>query len=253
MHLQSNFILEEKVYISNIPAILLRPKEDKKKFPTIVFYHGWSSKKEFQRLRGLILAMVGFQVLIPDCIYHGERNPIDYDKNPQCFWEVVFNNLDESKILIDALVNNYKADPDRLSLIGHSMGGFTSAGIFANNPNIKSVVILNGSFTWDNFNKLLKEKLNLEMTNKLCEIEEKTKKLDPFNKLDALVDRPILMLHGQNDSLVPIDNQRLFYQKIEPLYKDKEKIKLIEYPNLNHYVTTNMMEESIIWFKRYGI
>ena len=133
------------------------------------------------------------------------------------------------------------------------MGGFTSAGIFANNPKIKSAVILNGSFTWEKYNEGLVRRLDLEVTDKLHEIGEKAKKLDPFNKLESLKDRPILMLHGKKDSLVPIDNQSLFYQRIEPLYRDKEKIKLIEYPNLDHYVTTNMMEESIIWFKKYGI
>lgn len=253
MHLHSNFIIEEKIHIDNIPAILLRPKEDNEKYPTIIFYHGWSSKKEYQRLRGLIFATVGFQVLIPDAIYHGERNPIDYKKNPFLFWDVVFRNIEESNILIDGLISNYKADPERISLIGHSMGGFSSAGIFTNNPLIKSVVILNGSFNWGHFNKFLESTLKLEVTDKLKEIAEKAKKLDPFNRLELLVDRPILMLHGQSDSLVPIDGQRTFYKEIEPLYQNKEKIKLMEYPNLNHYVTTNMIEESIIWFKKYGI
>ncbi|NLV87978.1 MAG: prolyl oligopeptidase family serine peptidase [Tissierellia bacterium] len=253
MHLHTSLIKEEKVHIGNIPAILFRPKEDKEKFPTIIFYHGWSSYKEAQRIRGLILATVGFQVLIPDAIYHGERNPIDYWKNTYKFWEVVFNNIEESSLLIEALVSKYDADPDNISLIGHSMGGFTSAGIFTYNPKIKSVVILNGSFAWDYYNQHLIKELDIEITDKLHEIGEKAKKLDPSNKLEALVDRPILMLHGRSDSLVPVDNQRLFYQKIEPLYKDKEKIKLIEYPNLDHFVTTNMMEQSIIWFKKYGI
>lgn len=253
MDLHSDFILEEKVYIRDIPAILFRPKVEKDKYPTIIFYHGWSSKKELQKMRGLILATVGFQVLVPDCIYHGERNPIDYDKNPQYFWDVLFKNIEESSIIIDALVNEYKADKDKISLIGHSMGGFTSAGIFAINSNIKSAVILNGSFAWTHFAEYMKGKLKLQMSDELQELEEKIKKHDPFNKINELVDRPILMLHGQSDSVVPVEGQRLFYQRIEPLYKDKGKIKLIEYPNLNHFVTTNMMEESIKWFKRYGV
>ena len=37
------------------------------------------------------------------------------------------------------------------------------------------------------------------MTEKLVEIGERAKKLDPLNKLEALIDRPILMLHGQSD------------------------------------------------------
>ncbi len=56
---------------------------------------------------------------------------------------------------------------------------------------------------------------------------------------------------GDSDSVVSIESQRIFYKKAELLYEDKQKIKFIEYPNLNHFVTTNMMEECISWFYRY--
>jgi hypothetical protein len=59
------------------------------------------------------------------------------------------------------------------------------------------------------------------------------------------------MLHGDSDNVVPIDSQRIFYNKLVPIYNDKERIKLVEYPGLNHAVTTNMMEESINWLGRY--
>ena len=98
-----------------------------------------------------------------------------------------------------------------------------SAGIFTYNPKIKSVVILNGSFTWDYYNQHLIKELDIEITDKLHEIGEKAKKLDPSNKLEALVDRPILMLHGRSDSLVPVDNQRLFYQKSNPCIRIRKR------------------------------
>lgn len=83
------------------------------------------------------------------------------------------------------------------------------------------------------------------------EMEERINKFDPMNNLHLLIDRPILLLHGDSDSLVSIESQRIFYKKIELMYNCGDKIKLIEYPNLNHFVTTNMMEESIAWFHKY--
>ena len=59
------------------------------------------------------------------------------------------------------------------------------------------------------------------------------------------------MLHGDRDGLVPIEGQRIFYSKIKESYDNPKRIKLIEYPNLNHFVTTNMMEEAIYWFYKY--
>ena len=48
-------IIEEKIYIKNIPVIILTPKNEDNDIATIVLYHGWSSSKETQRMRGFIL------------------------------------------------------------------------------------------------------------------------------------------------------------------------------------------------------
>lgn len=72
-----------------------------------------------------------------------------------------------------------------------------------------------------------------------------------MNNLDLIINRPTLLLHGFNDQVVKIDSQMVFYEKIRPLYSDQSSIQLIEYINLGHFVTTNMMEEAAIWFKKY--
>lgn len=250
-YLKSSFISEDKIQIGDIPAIIFRPKNVEGKLPSIIFYHGWSSNKESQRIRGLIYAMVGYQVLIPDAIYHGERNPIEYDslENAKYFWKTIFNNLRESDLLVEKLIKEYDGDPNNISIAGNSMGGFTAAGVFTHNPKLKSLLVFNGSCAWEKSTGVLVDLLNIEMTDELREIQKDIRKLDPINHLDLLKDRPIVMLHGQADSVVSIEEQRLFMDKIKPLYKDKSKISLIEYPRLDHYITTNMMEDSIAWLK----
>ena len=250
-HLKSKHILEEKINIGRIPAILIRPKEGDGLLPTIIHYHGWSSNMEFQRMRGFILSAIGYQVVIPDAIHHGERNPLqnyDIEDAREYFWETIFNNLEESHSIVEEVISKYNGDPNRIGVIGNSMGGFTAAGVFTHNPNIKALVVFNGSCGWEDSNKILREKFNINVDR---EMVEKIKKYDPMNNLNLLLDRSILLLHGDSDSLVSIESQRIFYNKIKPLYKDEEKIKFEEYPNLNHFVTTNMMEESIAWFHKY--
>ena len=257
-HLKSDCIIEEKIWIGQIPAILFRPKLEKKTYPTLIFYHGWSSRKENQRIRGLILSSVGYQVVIPDAIYHGERNPLsNYNKENtlKYFGKVVLTNIEESNLLVDQLVSKHKADPDRIGVLGHSMGGFTSAGIFTHNPKLKALVVFNGSCAWEKSNETFIEtfKISLEQLNNenFKGLRKKISDIDPMNNLNLLKDRPILMLHGDRDEAVPVQSQRAFYKAIEPIYRDKDKIKYIEYPNLNHFLTTNMMEEAIAWFYKY--
>lgn len=249
-YMKSNNIVEERVVIQGIPAIIFRPREVNEAIPTVIFYHGWSSNKELQRLRGFILASVGYQVVIPDAIYHGERNALsDYgmDASTEYFWDVIFSNMEEYSTIVGEMVLKYNADPDRIAVTGNSMGGFTAGGIFTHNKNIKTLIVLNGSLGWENFNK----NIDIPITEELEVLTKKVNELDPMNHLDLLKDRPILLLHGDSDIVVPINSQRIFYDEIKQLYSDKERIGFIEYPRLNHFVTTNMMEESINWFGRY--
>lgn len=252
-YLKSNYILEKGISIGEIPAILFRPKGIEEPIPSIVLYHGWSSKKEFQRMRGFILASVGYQVIIPDAIYHGERAPLDdysIENAKRLFWPVVFNNIKEYPKISNEIINKYNADPEKIAVMGHSMGGFTAAGVFTHNQNIKSLAVLNGSCGWELFNEEVKETFN-NIDEEIIEIEEKVNTLDPINNMYKLKDRPILLIHGDKDSLVPIKSQRIFYKKAKEAYNKKDRIKFIEYENLNHFVTTNMMEEVIIWFHKY--
>ena len=251
-YLKSDFILEERINIGEIPAILFRPRDKQENIPTIIFYHGWSSSKESQRIRGFILASVGFQVILPDAIYHGEREPLkeySFEEARRLFWKVILNNMEEAPRIIEEAVNKYSADPERIGLIGHSMGGFTAAGVFAHSPDVKALVVLNGSCNWEKFNEAFKG--SVEMDEEMKEIEAKVKRLDPMKNIDKIKDRPVLLLHGEKDSSVPVEGQRLFYEKIKALYTNEDRIDFIEYPNLNHYVTTNMMEETIEWFYKY--
>ncbi len=247
-----NNIIERNIFIKNIPAVLLTPKDGSKPYPTILLYHGWGSDTGKQRFRGFILCSLGYQVIIPCAVYHGTRNSIDHNNIQNAikyFWNVVINNVKESDYIIDEAAKNFKADPDRIGLIGNSMGGFTSAGIFAKNKNVKALVVLNGSCDWECSNKMFMAQLKSVDVGK--QEEDEINKYDPSNNMENLINRPILLLHGDKDTVVSVKAQRNFYKNALPLYMDKEKLNYIEYPNLNHFVTTNMMDEAASWFSKY--
>lgn len=248
--LNSQNVKEENINIKGIPCIRLVPKESKQLFPTIIFYHGWGSSKESQRFRGFILSNLGYQVIIPDAIHHGKRNPIDYkdpDNTAKYFWKIILSNIEEFDWLEEDLINKYDADPDHIGVMGHSMGGFTSAGVFTHNENVKTSVILNGSLNWAMSNEIFAKQLavNTVMEEGLIE------KLDPMNNLHKIIDRPLLILHGGEDKVVCKAPQEVFYEKIKPLYKDESKINMTEYPYLGHFVTSNMLEDGTNWMLKW--
>lgn len=246
-------IIEEKTYIKDIPVIVLTPNNMDIDIGTIILYHGWSSSKETQRMRGFILSSAGYRVVIPDAIHHGERNALSdysFDKGDE-LWASIFNSIDEWDILIDGLIEKYGVNKDKIGVIGNSMGGITAGGVYSRNKYIKALIVLNGSMAWENTNNLIKDEINITMTEKLKDIEAKIKEIDPIENTELLVNRPILLLHGDCDTTISIESQKMCFEHISPKYKDKEKINLIEYPGLNHLVTTNMIEDSIVFFNKY--
>ena len=253
--LNNESIKEECINIKDIPCVRFTPKGKHEPFSTIIFYHGWSSNKENQRFRGFILSSLGYQVIIPDAIYHGERNPIDYDdpgSAAKYFWGVILNNMDEFNILTEELINKYDSDPDNIAVTGHSMGGFASAGIFTHNRNIKTSVILNGSLNWEMSNEIFLKKLTADTVEEEA-LNKRVNLLDPMNNLHKLIDRPLLILHGAEDNVVSKMPQQVFYNKVKSLYEDRSKINMIEYPFLGHVVTTNMLEDGARWLSKWCI
>lgn len=247
-------VKEENILIDDIPALVLTPNNDVSLHPTIVFYHGWSSSHENQRFRGYILASLGYQVVIPCAIYHGSRNPVDH-RNPEVagryFWDVILKNIEEFKKISEYTVSRLSADPDRIGVCGNSMGGFTTAGIFTCYESVKAAVVFNGSCNWNYSNTCFLNALNFNAEDFPKDLQESIDKFNPMNNLESIIDRPLLMLHGDSDSLVDIEAQRQFFKKVSPLYRCSERLKFIEYPKLNHFVTTNMIEEAAIWFGEY--
>lgn len=252
--LKSKFIREEKHRLGEIPLLRLLPRDGEGKLPTIVFYHGWSSSKEVQLMRGMILASFGYQVILPDAINHGERGRVDYgnsDEVIRCFWPTILKNMDEYARIRDYAIENFRADEERFSVSGNSMGGFTASGIFTYNREIQALVVINGSANWTGANFIFKELLSGQLSETLIQQEKEISLIDPMEHLEKLKDRPILLLHGKEDSVVDIASQRKFYKRAYEKYSDKNKISLIEYNNLNHIVSTNMMEEAVKWFEKF--
>jgi uncharacterized protein len=245
---QSPFVEKQRVVIGKIPCLLYRPKGTGGPYPTVINYHGWSSNKEFQHFKGTILASFGYQVIVPDALYHGERGSLNYTetgKLERYLHKVLLRNIEESDEILEYAVKKLEADEKHLSVIGHSMGGFTSAGVFLRHPILKTMVVINGSCAWE---KMLSHGNQNQGIEEGSEELQKLEKMDPYDNLEKFLKRPFLLLHGKEDNTVPIESQRIFFEKAKHHYgRDKKHIRFFEIPEIPHTVTMHMFEQVITW------
>lgn len=246
---KTNAITEKEIKVGEIPCSVFTPDvNDAKSLPTIFYYHGWSSNRARQRFIGAVFASFGYLTILPDAINHGERGRFDnYNKALyKYFLPTIMQNLSEFSSLKDYALKNLNADKNRLAVSGHSMGGYTSAGIFTHNSDLKTAVIFNGACDWQN------AILETERRHKTehIELSENEKNTDPATNIKKIINRPLFLLHGLKDTLVPFEVQKSFYEKLLPQYTDKTKLKFMEVERMNHYISVQMFNEALIWLSK---
>ncbi len=250
--LKNKFIEEERKKVGEIPLLRFYPKNSNKKLPTVIYYHGWSSNKNFQRFKASTIALYGFQVIVPDAINHGVRNPINFEEEnaiEKYFWDTVLHTVEESSRFLAGIKKYDKTDSDRIGVMGSSMGGFIGSGVLIKNEEIKTLIAFNGACSWIEMDKILREEAEVPEAKE--DLIETLKKYDPMKNIDMLNQRPVLMLHGDIDTSVPIEGQRSFYEKAINNYKDKDKLKLYEVPDMNHHITADMLQKAVMWARNY--
>lgn len=243
-------VLTEKIYIDDVSLFILQRKDLKSVKGVIFLYHGWSSKKENYHFIGSIFALDGYQVIIPDSINHGERGLLEYENESvmeENFWKTVINSVEDYSKIKEQLKEEKKLLSDKICVMGNSMGGMISSGIFIQDEEILSLVVMNGACNWPDLDERIKESRNVNRSRGIS--ADILNKYNPASFPEKFAGRPLLIQHGETDESVPIGTQELFFQQIKAYYKGREdKLRFTKTPNLNHHKTTGMIEESLHWF-----
>jgi predicted esterase len=216
---------------------------------TIIMYHGWGSTIDSQIVLGEKLAQLGFDIIIPEIMYHDTRQPLDdhfqTDVMQHYFWKTIFESIDEGLMLLK-LVGLAK---ENTILFGSSMGGFIASGLYTSYLGFAGLISINSSGSF-----ILSETIFRERDSRPSLNEEEIKKFkfyDPINK-KIISKSPILLLHGEKDLVVPIEGQNDFYKH---LLKANENVSINFqlFKDVNHTITNTMVGNMINWLKEFYI
>ncbi|GLX66178.1 alpha/beta hydrolase family protein [Paenibacillus glycanilyticus] len=228
------------ISLAGVNCLQVDPTRDKT--GTVILYHGWGSTQESYLFFATTVASWGYRVIVPELLHHGYRGTLDYADPAvleQTFLEIVLQGSKEAVGMAEEL----NEPTGKIAIIGHSAGGFVAAGAFAKNANIAAAVVINGSCAWTEFYESYlryagKPALGEEERNALA-------KHDPISLLSLEDERGLLLLHGKEDTTVPIHSQRYFMEKMA--HAAPEHLRMVEYSGVNHQITLKMLEQAKLW------
>jgi len=225
----------------------------KEKSPVIVFNRGGNGN--FGTINFTLMldklfpfAQSGFVVVGSQYRGTGEKNP-EFDDE--------FGGADVADVsaLIESIPQIVKGDPKRIGMLGVSRGGMQSFLAIKDRADIKAVATIAAATDLmaelefrPEMESVYKKRIPNYSTNKEDELSNRS----VVNWVDKLpADLPILLLHGENDKRVSVENSKKFASLLE---KEKRPHKLVVYPKDNHFLRLNAKKaekEIIDWFKKY--
>ncbi|WP_026574506.1 alpha/beta fold hydrolase [Bacillus sp. UNC438CL73TsuS30] len=253
-------VIIEREYIKDIPALEVVKKEiHQESLPTIIFIHGITSAKEHNLHYAYLLAEKGFRVILPDTMHHGERQKaIEERELVTEFWNIVIKTISELKTLKEHFVQLGLADPNRIGLVGTSMGGIVTLGAITQYPWIKAAVSLMGMPAYEQFSLWQLDHLKSqgmeipfteeEIADQLMILRDYDLSLYP----EKLEQRPLLFWHGKKDPIVPYSLTYQFYEGIMSSYsQNPERLAFITDEHAGHKVSRDGLIATVDWFAKY--
>jgi len=106
---------------------------------------------------------------------------------------------------------------------------------------------MNGSCAWVNFEEQICKRDRREPWKSTDKGVVET--LDPIRSIGSIKNRSLLILHGIEDTIIPIDSQRYFMEMVQQ-NNVLNSVKFVEYAKVNHYITLDMLEEVKNWLSK---
>ena len=227
-----------------IPTIITTPLGTSgKKLPTIMLPHG--GPEAYDRLafdwQAQYFASQGYLVIQPQ--FRGSSGfGIGHVMLGEGQWGLKMQ--DDLTDTLMAMVNEGYADPSRVCIVGSSYGGYAALAGVTYEPDLyQCAVSINGVADVNMMLKDDKKAYGAESSTYAYWQRVSTKgnmddkhleKISPINHVDN-INVPVLLVHGERDSIVPLKQSEEMYEKLIDARKPAELVVLDEG---DHYLST---------------
>ena len=284
-----------------VPVLLVRPEKRTKKLPAVIVLHGTGGSKDGENLRPYLLHLAkrNLAAVAIDARYHGERaggakGSEAYQQAIVRAWKAKPGEKKEHPFYydtcwdlwrtVDYLQTRDDIDPERIGMIGFSMGGIQTWLAAAADERVKVAVpaIAVQSFRWGLDNDRWQARANTikaaheaaakdlgepKVSAKVCRaLWDKIipGMLDTFDgpsmiRLFAGAEkgdkpRALLILNGDSDPNCPLEGAKLAFAQAEAAYKEKgasDRLKILVAKDTPHRVTNEQRQAALDWLEKW--
>lgn len=231
---------------------LIREDNKDKVLPLILFYHGWAWDGKVLT-QAYEIARKDFRVIIPEALFHGEREDGPIESHQAQFWEVIKHSLTEFPKLVKYYSKLGLIQDDQVAVGGLSMGGITSCALFTIYPWIKAAICLEGTPAPLAFAHVMIDKFPGIGDIPTDYIQQQ---LDGIDKFDLSLDpakiagRDLHFWHGTADPIVPYDLTAKFFDDVKgKTYA--QNVTMSTTQGASHKVPMDITRETVEKFEEY--
>ncbi len=255
-----------------------RYNPDSKKLPIVIFCHGFKGFKDWGCFPYMMekIADENFFAVSFNFSYNGvgdnESDQSDFTRLDLFAKNTFSRELDDLGSIIDYMYDHkdeYNYNIADVTLIGHSRGGGIAILKTAEDKRVTKLIVLSSVNSFNRYSEILKSKWKeagyfevmnsrtnqtMRMNYTLIEDLEKNKERLDIQKAIAVINAPVLLIHGTQDITVDYSNaEDLYARRVEANEKYKDITELILIDNTGHTFgavqpyqgTTKALEEVI--------
>ena len=176
---------------------------------TVICAHGTGANRGALLPHAALLHQADYGVLLFDFRHHGASDGT--------VSSLGIHEIHDLRASFDYLRSRPDVNPDRIALIGHSMGGATIIRAAARCLNVQALVVISAvSSLSQNLTDGVRYVTKLPafplapLIVKICEwkVQGRISDMTPINDLEHLGNTPLLLVYGDQDKFVPLENGR---------------------------------------------
>ncbi|MEW5946294.1 MAG: prolyl oligopeptidase family serine peptidase [bacterium] len=231
-------------------------------WPAIFFMHFLQSDKSLSEVFAREWVTYGYAIFAIDGVFKGEREVKGrdiLDPNPETTVKNIRQQITDIRRGVDFLETRADVDVSRLGYFGISMGAITGATACAVDERFDVIVLADGAA---GLNAIYESRSDVPEVDK--EVKKAIEKMeqagytveqaleifqqvDPIHYVGRISPRPVLMLNGKYDELLP-------REAMEALHEAVGEPKRVRWYDSGHILPIpNVIAETLKWFRRYFV